>query len=230
MARFKLYHYPATRSARVRWVLHETVGDFEIERLDLYRGAQYAPGYLALNPNHNVPLLEISFDDGRSLRMIESVAMVAYLADAYPEKKLAPPPTLNPERADYLQMMQFAGTHMDMALWQVRIHEHVLPPPERDSRTVARYRGKIEKEIAPQLKARLEKGGFICGAAFTAADCVVGHAVSWARAYGLCQDEVFQGYISRLAQRDAFRKAFDDVREFTPEPPQGRAGPSPFTG
>jgi hypothetical protein len=32
ISHIKLFHYPATRSARVRWALHETVGDdFEIE-------------------------------------------------------------------------------------------------------------------------------------------------------------------------------------------------------
>jgi hypothetical protein len=51
----KLYHYPATRSARVKWLLHELIGDdFEIQRLDLYDGAQYEPEYLKINPNHNV--------------------------------------------------------------------------------------------------------------------------------------------------------------------------------
>lgn len=75
--RLRLYHYPATRSARVKWVLHETVGDaFETIPLDLYAGAQYAPGYVAINPNHNVPLLEIDFADGGSMRMLESAGMV----------------------------------------------------------------------------------------------------------------------------------------------------------
>jgi hypothetical protein len=33
----ELYHYPATRSARVKWLLHELVGDeFKVNRIDLY--------------------------------------------------------------------------------------------------------------------------------------------------------------------------------------------------
>ena len=44
--RFKLYHYPATRSARVIWILHEVVDDeFDIELVPLYEGKQYSVPY-----------------------------------------------------------------------------------------------------------------------------------------------------------------------------------------
>jgi glutathione S-transferase len=227
----KLYHYPATRSARVKWMLHEVVGDaFEVEKVDLYRGVQYGAGFRRLNPNHNVPMLEITWDDGSVQHMLESVAMVAFLADAHPGKGLAPPPGMSRERADYLQMLQFGGTTMDMILWQIRIHEHVLPPAERDPRTVARYRRKFTEEVEPQLARRLEAGAFVCGAAFTAADCVVGHSVTWANMYGMCRDEVFRNYLSRLSKRPAFAAAFADAHEFSLEAPQPRSGVSPFTG
>lgn len=227
----KLYHYPATRSARAKWALHETVGDaFETVPLDLYAGAQYAPDYLAKNPNHNVPLLEIEFADGRAMRMRESAAMVLFLADAFPEKGLAPPPGAGADRADYLQMLQFAASPMDMMLWQIRIHEHVLPRAERDEGTIVRYRGKFAKEIEPQLVARLEKTPFICGEAFTAADVMIGHNVGWARGYGMCQQEIFREYTSRLSKRPAFRSAFADVGSFKPEAPQRPDGRALFNG
>ncbi len=216
-----LHHFPATRSARVKWMLHETVGDgFETVLLNLYAGAQYAPDYLAKNPNHNVPLLEIEFSDGGVLAMCESAAMVAWLADAFPEKALAPPPGLTPARADYLQMLQFGASPMDMMLWQIRVHEHLLPDADRDAATIARYRGKFRREVEPQLAARLQKGAFISGEAFSAADCIVGHNVTWARAYGLCADDVFRAYLSRLSKRPAFAAAFADARNFDLAPPQ----------
>ena len=36
---------------------------------------------------------------------------------------------------------------MDMMLWQVRIHEHVLPQDQKDSRTIERYQGKLTEEV-----------------------------------------------------------------------------------
>ena len=231
ISKLKLFHYPATRSARAKWILHETVGDgFETEPLDLYAGVQYSDEFMAKNPNHNVPVLDIAFDDGTHMTMLESAAMVAFLADAYPDKQLAPPPGASRERADYLQMLLFGATTMDMMLWQIRIHEHVLPRAERDERTVARYRNKFITEVEPQLADRLQHGGFICGDAFTAADCVIGHDVTWARGYGLCQDEVFRAYLSRISKRPAFRAAFADAGSFNPQPPSVPGGKVSFNG
>ena len=124
----KLYHFPGSRSARVRWALHETWGEgYELVTLQLLQGEQYSPEYLAANPNHSVPMLEIQWDDGSSQRMLESVAMVEWLADAFPDRALAPPPALSRERADYLQMLQFGGSWMDAMLWFVRVHRELLP-------------------------------------------------------------------------------------------------------
>ncbi len=227
----KLHHYPASRSARVKWALHEVVGDgFEVERVALYDGAQYGDDFLRLNPNHCVPVLEITWADGRVQRMLESAAIVEFLADAFPEKGLAPPPGATSARADYLQMLHFGSTWIDMMLWQVRVHEDVLPEPARDARTVARYRQKFVAEVQPQLSRRLAAHPYVCGDAFTAADCVVGHDVIWARGYGLCQDELFRKYLSRLSKRPAFVSAFADAREFSRSVPQDKPLAEKFTG
>jgi glutathione S-transferase len=227
----KLHHFPASRSARARWMLHEVVGDnFEVIRVALYDGAQYSDEFLRLNPNHAVPVLEITWDDGTVQRVIESGAIVAFLADAYPAAGLAPPPGPSPERADYLQMLHFGSTWMDMMLWQVRIHENVLPADQRDDRTIARYRRKFEQEAEPQVAERLARTLFICGDRFTAADCIVGHSVIWARGYGLCRDDVFKAYVGRLAQRPAFAAAFADAREFEKQVPRDKPLVRRFTG
>jgi glutathione S-transferase len=230
--RFKLYHYPATRSARVKWMLHEVVGDdFEVEVVPVYEGKQYEDDYLSKNPNHNVPTLEITMPDGQTKHMLESGAIVTFLADAFPEKGLAP--ALSPlslDRADYLQMLYFGASWMDMILWQVRVHEHLLTDDQKDARTIERYRSKFIKEIEPQLRQRFERHPFICGDAFTAADCIVGHNVIWARGYGLCRDEIFRGYISKVSKRRAFVKAFADARAFQVEAPHESELLQRFTG
>jgi glutathione S-transferase len=230
--RFKLYHFPLSRSARVKWMLHEVLGDdFEVEVVPLYRGTQYTPEYLAKNANHCVPTLRIDFADGTTMHMIESGAMVAFLADAFPEKRLAPPPQERSQRrADYLQMLHFGASWMDMMLWQVRIHEHLLPAAEQDPRTVARYRKKFVAEVEPQLAARLSRSAFICGDEFSAADCIIGHNVTWARGYGLCRDELFRAYLSRLSKRPAFAAAFADAGEFERAVPEEARLAGRFTG
>jgi glutathione S-transferase len=230
IASLKISHFPATRSTRVLWAAYEVADcPIEVEKIELYQGQQYSPQYMLRNPNHAVPILDITWEDGSVQTIIESGAMVTFLADAFPEAGVAPTDMASPARADYLQMIQFGATQADMMLWQVRIHEHVLPEKQRDERTVSRYRTKFRDEIEVQLAARLNKHDFICGDTFTAADCVIGHCVTWARGYGLCQDLVFRSYLSRVARRPAFQKAFADAAGFDPRPPEG-ASSQGFSG
>jgi glutathione S-transferase len=225
----KISHFPATRSTRVLWAAYEVATcPVEVEKIELYKGQQYAPEYSSRNPNHSVPLLEITWDDGSVQTIVESGAMVTFLADAFPDAGIAPPAIASPQRADYLQMIHFGVTQADMMLWQVRIHEHVLPQAERDGRTIARYRSKFEAEIETQLLARLSKHDYICGESFSAADCVIGHCVTWARGYGMCQDRLFRAYLSRISKRPAFQRAFADAAGFDPRPPEG--SDIPFNG
>jgi glutathione S-transferase len=226
----KISHFPATRSARVLWAAYEVADcPIEIDKIELYLGQQYTPGYLLKNPNHSVPTLDITWGDDSIQTIIESGAMVTFLADAFPAAGIAPAADATRARADYLQMIHFGATQADMMLWQVRIHEHVLPQAQRDERTIARYRAKFKDEIEAQLAARLSQSDFICGDEFTAADCVIGHCVTWARGYGMCQDRLFSNYVSKLARRPAFQQAFADAASFDPKPPEG-ASDGKFSG
>jgi glutathione S-transferase len=231
MIKYRLFHAAALRSVRVRWLLHELVGDdFTLRYVDVYGGEQHSAEYLAINPNHAVPTLQITLENGKSINMIESAAMIALLADAYPEKRLAPPAgRLSLERADYLQILHFSAT-MDWILWQIRAHDSILPESESDSRTSRRYRTKFSKEIEPQLRTRFERAPFICGDEFRATDCIVGHVVMWAKTYGLCSDERFDGYLARLAQRPAYVSAFSDLDRFSPNMPRDSPLKALFTG
>lgn len=211
----KLYHYPLTRSVRVKWMLHEVVGDnFETEVVPVIRGAMLTPEMLAKNPNHNLPMLDITWEDGSVQTMLESGAMVMWLADAFPDKGLAPQPGLSQARADYLQMIQFSASWMDSILWQLRLHRDLLPDAMKQADIFELYAEKWRGEIEPQLAARLGQHAHICDDGFTAADCIVGHNVRWSMAYGLCQDEVFKTYIGELKARTAFQAAYADAAEF----------------
>jgi glutathione S-transferase len=82
----KLYHAPiSTCSQKVRLVLAEKGLDYDSEFVDLQKGEQFAPAYLAKNPSGVVPTLE----DGGKL-LVESTLINEYLEDAYPVPRLAP--------------------------------------------------------------------------------------------------------------------------------------------
>ncbi len=211
----KLYHYPLSRSARVKFLLHEIFGeDFETIHMDMMKGAGHAPDFLAKNPNHAVPVLDVTYDDGTQQTMIESGAMIVWLADQYPDTSLAPSPDNTKARANYLQMIFFGSAHMDTALWEIRMNETLLPKGVRSQSVADYYRSKLENEIAPQLEARLKAHKYICGDEFTAADCIMAQNINWAGAYGYCSSKAFKAYMLRLAKRPAFQQAYADRDQF----------------
>lgn len=210
-----LHHYPLSRSVRVKWLLHELLGDdFTTNRVPLMQGGQFSAEFLAKNPNHGVPVLDVTYEDGNTQSIFESGAILIWLADAYADKGFAPTPDDLIARADYLQAIQLGASWMDMMLWQIRLNEDLLPKSVRSASLAAFNRDKIKNEIEPQLAAKLSSHDYICGDTFTAADCMTGHNVGWARAYGLCQDDVFSRYRSRLSKRAAFAKAYADGETF----------------
>lgn len=208
-----LYHYPLSRSARVKWLLHEMLGaDFQTVRVALRKGEQYSPEFLQKNPSHGVPVLDVEYNDGSAQTITESIAILTWLGDL--DGRFAPALSDHRARGEYLHLMALGGSWMDQMLWNIRLHETILPKSARNEAFAQFNRDKIENEIAPQLKGRLEQTDFIAGDSFTAADCMTGQNLNWARAYGLCNDPVFKSYMGRMKTRPAFQLAFADAKEF----------------
>ena len=98
----RLYWAPKTRSLRALWMLEEIGAPYERVLVDLKNGGQHDPLYHAVNPMEKVPAL----DDGGAC-VAESGAIIAYLADKFPQAGLAPSigDTL---RGRYLQWLFFS--------------------------------------------------------------------------------------------------------------------------
>ena len=82
----KLYWSPRSRSFSALWLMEETGQPYERVLTDISTGAQKTPEYLAINPMGKVPALR----DGEAT-LAEAAAICAYVAERYPEAKLAPP-------------------------------------------------------------------------------------------------------------------------------------------
>ena len=75
----KLYYHPVSTTSRPILLFAAESGiDLEYQLVDLFTGEQYKPDYSAINPSHQVPVLE----DG-DFRLTESSAILKYLADKY---------------------------------------------------------------------------------------------------------------------------------------------------
>ena len=73
----KLYYHPGSTTSRpIMLFAAENAVPLEMQVVDLFTGEQYQPPFEAINPNHQVPVL----DDG-DFRLTESSAILKYLAD-----------------------------------------------------------------------------------------------------------------------------------------------------
>jgi glutathione S-transferase len=81
----KLFYAPGACSLAAHIALEETGAPFELERVDLKGGAQNRPEYRRVNPKGRVPAL--ATDRGT---LTESPVVLGYIAEAFPEAKLAP--------------------------------------------------------------------------------------------------------------------------------------------
>src|SRR5262245_50699980 len=84
----KLYYSPGACSLAVHVVLRETDRRFDLERVDLKtKRTSTGADFFEINPKGYVPVLELT----GGVRLTEAGAILQYLADLEPNKKLAPP-------------------------------------------------------------------------------------------------------------------------------------------
>ena len=80
-----LFYSPMSCSLASHIVLEEAGAPYEARRVDFASGEQTKPNYLAINPKGRVPALVT--DRGV---LTETPAILAYVAQSYPAKRLAP--------------------------------------------------------------------------------------------------------------------------------------------
>ncbi|MFZ1004153.1 MAG: glutathione S-transferase, partial [Pseudolabrys sp.] len=123
MSDLTLYHASPSRSSVALWMLEEVGQPYDIKLLRLSAGDNMKPDYLAINPMGKVPALKHG-----DVVITESAAICAYLADAFPQAGLAPPPT-SKERAPYYRWMFFAAGPFEAATSNKALG--FVVPPER---------------------------------------------------------------------------------------------------
>ena len=193
-ASLTFYTNPMSRGRVARWMLEEVGEPYEVRFVD-YGGPMKGPEYRAVNPMGKVPALK----HGEAV-VTEVAAICAYLADAFPKAGLAPPP---PERADYYRWLFFFAGPVEMATVNESFGWRTDDPMER-GRTGY---GTI-KAVLDTMEGAVREREFIAGDAFTAADVYCGMHVFWGLKFGSIERRpAFEAYWSRLAEREAFKRA-----------------------
>src|ERR1700761_5636508 len=190
----KLYWSPRSRSFTALWLMEETGQPYERVLTDISKGAQKTPAYLAINPMGKVPALQ----DGTAT-LAEAAAICAYVAERYPEAKLAPS-LGDPLRAKYFYWLFFGPGCVEPAMVQVATKIEMNP--------VAAGWGDAQR-VFDVLNTALEKGPWILGEKFSAADIVIGSGLNFSvRLFKMIPTRpAFDRYLDACAARPAFQRA-----------------------
>jgi glutathione S-transferase len=190
-----LYTNPQSRGRIARWMLEEIGQPYTVEVLD-YGTTMKAPAYLAVNPMGKVPALR----HGDAVAT-EAAAICAYLADAFPQAKLAPPPG-DRLRAPYYRWLFFTAGPVEAAVSNKALG--FVVPPERER--MIGY-GSFAQAMAT-LEAAVSRGHYLAGDSFTAADLVVGSQLGFSMMFGTIEKRpAFEQYWQRISSRPACLRA-----------------------
>jgi glutathione S-transferase len=198
-AELTFYTNPRSRGRMARWMLEEVGEPYETVVLQ-YGTTMKAPEYLAINPMGKVPAIR----HGDTV-VTECAAICAYLADAFPDAGLAPPPE---RRGDYYRWLFFGAGPLEAAVTNKALGFEV--PEER--RVMAGY-GSLDA-VLDVLEQAVSGREYIAGERFSAADVYVGSQIGWGMQFGgIAPRPAFQAYWSRLEARPARKRgeALDDA-------------------
>jgi glutathione S-transferase len=193
-SRITFFHAPQSRSVGTRALLEELGADYDLHALNLKAGDTRKPEYLAINPMGKVPAIR----HGEAL-ITEQPAVFLYLADLFPAAKLAPP-LGDPLRGPYLRWMVYYGSCFEPAVIDKSMQREPAPP------STSSY-GDYDTMLKT-LTDQLERGPYLLGDTFTAADVLWATALNWTVMFKLVPElPVIRAYIDRVLARPAMQRA-----------------------
>jgi glutathione S-transferase len=193
----KLYYKAGACSLSPRIVLHEAGLPFDSENVDLAtKQTDSGADFRAVNPNGYVPALVL--DSGEVLT--EGPAIVQYLADQAPDKRLAPPAG-SIARYQLMSLLNFISTEL---------HKSFSPlfrpdTPEQTRQTAHDNLARRFEAVAQRLKA----GPYLMGPDFTVADAYLFTVLRWTvpMKVDLSRWPELLAYMDRVASRPAVQAA-----------------------
>lgn len=193
----KLYFTPGACSLSPHIVLRETGLPFELEKVDMdTKKTAGGADFYGINPKGYVPALML--DDGQVLT--EGPAIVQYLADRVPGKRLAPPAGTM-ERYRLMEWLNFitAELHKNFGIF-------FTPGATEDCKNMAHASLIKRFDI---VEKHLSKNKYLVGDTFTVADAYLFTIAGWGNFVNLdlAGWPALKAYHASLMERPAVRDA-----------------------
>lgn len=195
--------YGEGRGFRVAWMLEEMGLPYRLRPVDMLAGVENDPEFLAINPGGFIPAIR----DG-DVTMVESIAILEYLAGRYGPTPLAPGPQ-DPAFAAYQQFLHLGEAGLATPMFFHFVVRFLGPEEEWDNWTARQALRAFEGRLQ-LVSRRLAESPYMAGDAFTAADISVTWALEFAErvvSYPLGAAE--RAYLARTTRREAYERAVD---------------------
>jgi glutathione S-transferase len=197
-----VYAFATPNSVKVPIALEELGLDYELYGVNIRKGAQKAPDFLALNPNAKVPVLVDPDADGGPLTLTESAAILVYLA----EKTGRLLPKSGHARARVFEQLFWHASGLGVAFGSAGFFRKLAP--EQIPLAINRYGDEAQRLIL-LLDGLLANQRFVAGDELTIAD-IAHFGWLWRREFaGVSVDAApnVRRYIAELETRPAFQRA-----------------------
>lgn len=199
-----LYTWGTPNGQKISIMLEELGVKYEVKPINIGKGEQMTPEYLALNPNHKIPVLvDSDGPDGKPITLIESGAILIYLASKY--DKLLPEDVAGKYEA--LQWLMFQMGSVGPMLGQAH---HFLRAQTPVPYGVSRYWGETQR-IYGVLNTRLKDRKFLAGKEYSVADIATW---PWIHRYAMHQTDLEQypevkRWYDAIAKRAAVKRGLN---------------------
>lgn len=189
-----LYTYTTPNGRKPAILLEELGLPYTIHKIDLGKGEQFSPAFVALNPNSKIPAIK---DDETGVTVFESGAILIYLA----EKANQLLPTNIASRAQVMAWLMFQMASVGPMFGQLGHFRRSAPEP--NDYAINRYEQETLRLLGV-LERQLQNSDFIAGD-YSIADIAT---YPWAAAYeylGVSFDSYphVQAWLERVGQRPA---------------------------
>jgi glutathione S-transferase len=203
----KLYYHPGNANLAPHMLLEEIGVPYELVLVDRAANAHKTPEYLKLNPNGQIPVLV----DGAFV-LYESAAICLYLADRFPQAKLAPA-LQSPERALFYQWLFWCTNTLQAMLMHYFYGERMVH--EGDAGAAVQVKSRAEARIGGMLDRLDEQlashgGEWLLGPQFSAVDPYALMLCRWTRGFARPARSLphLGPYLQRVLARPAVQRAF----------------------
>ena len=196
-----LYTFTTPNGRKVSVALEELGLPYRVHRIDITRGDQHAPEYLAINPNGKIPAIVDDEGPGGRLAVFESGAILLYLAEK--TGQLLPSGAAARWEATEWLFFQMAGVGPMFG----QLNHFARFAKEKLPYAIERYRSE-SRRLATVLDGRLKGRAFLAGS-YSVADVAT---YPWVAAMQQYAPELFDGlgeltaWAERVGQRPAVQK------------------------